>query len=282
MEGHKSISDIKLQAKERLLGNYGVAVRSFVLLFVTSYALSAILRTAYEDGFLPAQIKDVAAGAKVAVSSNVIIMDMIMSNILTIITNVFTTLLGVGFLYTIICISQGKQSGQGDVFYCFKNHPDKVIIIALITSVIRLIVNLPTSILMNFYVSFEPNMDMTIIWKFIAAFIVGVVLEVFVVIEFSMSYFIYLDDTQKSALACMAESHKLINGNRLRYLGLMLSFVGHAVLGVLSCGIGFLYIYPYQKMAELGFYNELIGKSDAEEVDYNSDSDFDMNSIFRS
>ena len=56
----------------------------------------------------------------------------------------------------------------------------------------------------------------------------------------------------------MQQSKELMKGNRIRYFYLLISFFGISLLGVVSLGIGFLWIVPYMIMTEVEFYRDLI------------------------
>ena len=51
-----------------------------------------------------------------------------------------------------------------------------------------------------------------------------------------------------------------MKGNRIRYFYLLISFFGISLLGVVSLGIGFLWIVPYMSMTEVEFYRDLINE----------------------
>ena len=51
-----------------------------------------------------------------------------------------------------------------------------------------------------------------------------------------------------------------MKGNRGRLLYIAFSFIGMALLGLLSFGIGFLWIYPYISQTIAVFYRNIIGE----------------------
>ena len=53
------------------------------------------------------------------------------------------------------------------------------------------------------------------------------------------------------------ETVKLMNGNRFKYIGLMLSFVGWDILCIFTCGIGFIFLIPYIQTSKICFYESL-------------------------
>lgn len=79
----------------------------------------------------------------------------------------------------------------------------------------------------------------------------------------SQSFFIYKDlrdgpnEEFPSALDCMRESEKLMQGNRADLFTLHLSFIGWFFLEMLTFGIASLYVRPYYRMSTVVFYENL-------------------------
>ncbi len=59
------------------------------------------------------------------------------------------------------------------------------------------------------------------------------------------------------ALEAMQESKHLMTGKKARLFCLDLSFIGWELLGVLTCGIGLLWVLPYEQAARAAFYQEI-------------------------
>lgn len=76
---------------------------------------------------------------------------------------------------------------------------------------------------------------------------------------YAMTFYI-LQDGNISTVAAMRKSTRLMEGNKWRLFCLRISFIGWYLLGVCSLGIGFLWIIPYQKVAEAAFYESLIDR----------------------
>lgn len=257
MNGHRSITNIKEQAKERLLGNYRIAVGSFVLLFVTVYAITSLLLGAYDNSFM--YIKNGA----VAVSNvplNIRIMDFVLSNLLTMVVSAFSAILNAGLFYILEGIIDNKIMNAADIFYSFKNHPDKVIIMSIVISLVNIVCTLPANIYNMLFIVSLDDMHSSRFVIYMILLIAGMIVGTLVTINFVLCYLIYLDDASKSVMECLRGSCELMKGSRVRYFLMMLSFVGYIVLGVLSIGIGLIYAYPYVYMSMIIFYRDLTGK----------------------
>lgn len=65
---------------------------------------------------------------------------------------------------------------------------------------------------------------------------------------------------------CVEHSAKLMKGNRLKYIGLGLSFFGWMILCGLSFGMGYVFLLPYISLSMLVFYESL----DKENIEKNA------------
>lgn len=77
-------------------------------------------------------------------------------------------------------------------------------------------------------------------------------------ISYSQAYYIALDNPNLSAKECIDESKKLMNGHKMDYFLLHLSFIGWILLGALTLGILYFWLIPYMSVTEANFYNKLI------------------------
>ena len=82
---------------------------------------------------------------------------------------------------------------------------------------------------------------------------------------YSMTYFVYLDDPTLSTTECISKSQELMKGHKWQYFVLNLSFIGWALLCLLTLGIGFLWLDSYINTAKANFYKMLKGDFDKNE-----------------
>lgn len=81
--------------------------------------------------------------------------------------------------------------------------------------------------------------------------------------SYSQANFIYKDlsatrDTRSmGATSFITESRELMNGHKGRLFWLDISFIGWYILGMLTLGIGFLWINPYINATKAAFYDDL-------------------------
>ena len=76
-------------------------------------------------------------------------------------------------------------------------------------------------------------------------------------LRYSMSYYIMMDNPQLSASEALNQSIIIMVGFKFKLFSLWCSYLGWFILGVLTLGIGFLWINPYYATAKANFYQDL-------------------------
>ena len=78
--------------------------------------------------------------------------------------------------------------------------------------------------------------------------------------RYAMAPFILLDNPDMTITEAINESKKNMACNKGKLFLLELSFIGWALLSILTLGIGLLWLFPYMEASYSQFYNALIGK----------------------
>ena len=78
--------------------------------------------------------------------------------------------------------------------------------------------------------------------------------------RYAMSDYIMAENPDMLPSDALAESARMMRGNKWRLFCLELSFIGWALLCLLTCGIGFLWLSPYMYQAEAALYHEVSGR----------------------
>ena len=80
-------------------------------------------------------------------------------------------------------------------------------------------------------------------------------------LRYSQAYYILRDNPEISALEAIRRSKEMMKGHKGRLFMLYLSFIGWWLLGILTLGIGFLWLCPYVYTAQAHFYLDLSNRS---------------------
>lgn len=75
---------------------------------------------------------------------------------------------------------------------------------------------------------------------------------------YELNYMIAAENPEMSSKDVVDRSKELMQNNRLKLFCLEFSFIGWAILAVLSLGIGMLWLAPYIQFAKVSFYKNLI------------------------
>ncbi|MDE7249064.1 MAG: DUF975 family protein, partial [Lachnospiraceae bacterium] len=90
--------------------------------------------------------------------------------------------------------------------------------------------------------------------------VAGRFIQIFVNLLLSQIYYLMLDFPEYSGSELLRLAPKLIKGHKARLLYIMVSFFPLILLCVLSCGIGYLWVYPYIQTTYANFYLDLVQK----------------------
>lgn len=66
-------------------------------------------------------------------------------------------------------------------------------------------------------------------------------------------------DHEMTATEAITESRKLMKGHKVELFVLDLSFLGWGILGLVTAGIGFIWITPYYRQTKANYYRQLAG-----------------------
>lgn len=154
-----------------------------------------------------------------------------------------------------------------------------IFLISLVFSAIGASVQLGYNILLLKY--YEPEAKPTIgdlfcrfhiFWK---AFGLRIVMSIFITLwslllfipgiiasySYAMAPYLMAENPDIGIMEAINRSKELMSGNKWRLFCLHLSFIGWAFLCIFTCGIGYLFLSPYQMLAEVAFYREITGKN---------------------
>lgn len=173
------------------------------------------------------------------------------------IISVLATTLSFGELRIHLNMARKRQYKFSDLFYCFMNRSDRYLLFAFFLSVVTILPAIPFVISAVYLMA---SLSAAAILLCIALGISGGILAVLLQIELQLLYFIILDHEEMGFADAIRVSHGLIHGYRGRLFYIYCSFIGMFVLGVLSFGIGLLWIIPYQKQTLSNFYLDVIGE----------------------
>ena len=137
------------------------------------------------------------------------------------------------FLYVFLKISRtGEEANVGDLFEGFKQDFGGNILLMIMIEVF------------------------TFLWSLL--FVIPGIIKAF---SYSMAYYVKIDHPEYDWNACIKESMRIMDGHKMDLFILDLSFIGWGLLGIITCGIGFIWIVPYYRQTKANFYRSLVANN---------------------
>ena len=232
---YKSSAELKALAKEHLLGKYGTTVGACAIVAFIVGLLNFMCTYFINTATIPG-----------------LILQFIISFVLSVLTGLFTS--GINYLY--LKISCGRPVTVNDVFYGFKMSPDKALLIKIYISALIYIAMLPMTIF-SYLVLLYPN-NAAIMLVYSLASILYLVVTVMLSLIYAQVFYLLHDFPDYSVKQLLAMSRRLMKGSKGRFFYLSVSFVPLMLLGLLSCGIAFLWLVPYMNATCTEFFLDLI------------------------
>lgn len=202
--------------------------------------------------------------------------------VLPILSSLLTVIMTVGFysfLLKLLCGQKDKATFI-DLFYGFQCKPGKALLLYLLTMLYMLpgtmvyiigicififVIYASAGVSMDLMMAGAVPADTTLMLAVLVMVIIMTVLYMlyafYIDSTYSLVYFLLLDYPDLSVTEIWKRSRKLMKGNRLRFIGLELSFIPWILLCICSLGIGMLWITPYMYAANTAFYVDLVQKN---------------------
>lgn len=241
----RTSGELKRLAREYLIGNY---ITPILAMLIASFLPAMVLAPFSMD--LPAEINFTTVTYGIA----------------ALIIQILGQLLTIGVTRIHLLLANKQQATLMDLFWAFRNRPDRFILAALLFFGIMLIPAVPSGICVALLVK----------TKSISAYLLlGITLIVLSIIGliftymYNLIYPLYIENQEMAVLEGFRTSRILMRGNKMRLFVLQLSFIGWQLLALCSMGIGLLWINPYITQTSANFYLDVTGQFDkkAEHID---------------
>ena len=202
----------------------------------------------------------------------IVIMIITISNILEdtwltyIITLLLSGFLALGLVTMVSKISRGEETNLDDLFSKINMFFKVVGLTMICLFVVGIFAIFLGVALYGLYVSsglWGICNDWTVTGLMCLGIILSVALLVFtayVTLSLSQVFFILNDNPKMNVTAIIRKSYNIMDGHKLEFFILLISFTGWILLGILTLGILYLWLFPYMLVTMANFYNELVPK----------------------
>lgn len=161
--------------------------------------------------------------------------------------------LAVGFINVCYKVANGEAVKATDIFEVYKQNPDKIILIYLVSSLVQFIIALPSNAL-TIYIDYANVNDIELIAINSIVSIVTFLIQLIVKLLMALSFYAYIDDKETSVFGAVIKSITLMKRYAFVYLYIILSFLGWFLLAGFTYGIALIYVYPYFYITLCLFY----------------------------
>lgn len=236
MKQTHSIAELKALARECMLGKYGTAIALTLLIQAISAGISLILEFAIDS---------------------YTVYGLIILNIINLIITFVMYIFSVGMCRFFLNAAKEQPIQVSDLFYGFSHHPDKAILIGLFLFLCAIVCCIP---FIGFMVAYVMTKSMAFMVASTLSFLLALAAVFYISFTYNLSLYLLADGLHECSVRQLLEkSRELMTGNRFRYFYMMVSFLGWFLLGMISCGIAYLWILPYMNCTAALFYLDLTG-----------------------
>lgn len=227
---------LKSKARKNLKGNYTPLVLS-TMVFVIAYLIGNIL--------------DLLLGVHY------------LANLFLVVTSM---ILMMGYIDSIMKVSRGKKIEFENLFkhtHLGLKYTVLMLIVALLISLLTLLLAISLKSMQTIVVNIAEINIFLYIFLVIMGSLLSIAIFLFMVyllVSFSQVYFILRDEPEAKIGDILSKSFDMLDGYRVKYIVLGLSFIGWMVLGLFTFGILYLWIVPYMMVVMANFYYELKNK----------------------
>lgn len=242
MNQYSSIKSLKTKSRGDLIGNYTVLITSFLVIYGISYVSSTVLQT-----FMMFDTT----------------ISYIIYAIASIIVQLILMIFSLGSVKQYLMVATSKKTTIPTLFYGFTHQPNKVLLLSImlfgILYLIYFLLAIPFIGIGVLVLVLFPDFPIVLSVLYCVVCYIFILLLLFIIsARFALIFCLLADLPTYSCMQIMKLSNQLTKGNVWRYFTLQFSFIGLYLLGILSCGVAFFWILPYQQMTLINFYLDLM------------------------
>lgn len=240
--------ELKAMARTQLSGKYGIYIGAYVLYSVITNVVSLIVNFSGVS-FSPQSL------ARQLTQNFVFTPRFVIGFTVMFIIELILSIFSLGFNKMFLDGSRGYNVRFEDLFYGFRHHPDRIILAQLLLELISLACMVPGLAVILCAAYFDTSAGLYLLGVFLI--LIGCVVLIYFSISFSQTTYLLADYDDIGPVQALKESSRIMSGHKGSYFYLTLSFIGVQLLGVLSCGIGNLWVIPYSHMTHTNFYRAI-------------------------
>ncbi len=226
--------ELTRRAREALKGHWGIAIGFTILVQMLMFAIVML------------------AG----------LLDLVVPLASTVVQILVVAPVSVGAMMFYLALVRRQDAQLGLMFAGFRSWWPAVganlLMVVLIIGWI-LLVMLPFGILgavLGITNNLKPDQPLTIVFAVLAGF-TYVMAVIVLSLRYAMTFYAIADDPTCGPATAIRRSVQLMRGHKAKLFFLGFRFVGWALLCMLTCGLGFLWLMPYAAVSTAAFYDDV-------------------------
>lgn len=251
------IGEMKREALYSLKGKWGLGVGSTILHIILSYVVSmAAMLILLIPGIIIFFLVVGLAGSieEEAISVGAGITFGIFYCIMIILSNASYGITSYGYTNVLLQISKREDARVDYLFEGFRGFKRMMKTMWAMLAILLYTGTWIPMLLLGVFAFFgeEGNVSLTI--AFFVLLAISIVVMIVMYFSYAMTYYVMIENPDYSVSQAMKESKTFMKGHKLDLFLLWLSFIGWAILAILTLGIGFLWLSPYVGTTTAHFY----------------------------
>lgn len=247
MTSHQLSATLKDSARDKLVGHYGSAVLLTFLhdltVFFANFAVTMPVSFIAVFFNMLTGASTIGPGYTIAVY------------LLTMIATIFLGVMNTGIALYFLNLACDRTASVSDLFYGYRYLFKKSLALSVINTLISSVPLIPYNIC---YYMFESTMDSQWgLWTSLS-YLLGILIYLPIFIALSQSYYLLLDFPKSGIRQIFSYSIKIMKGHKWKYFYIQMSFFPLLTLGLLTFGIGNLWLVPYMNMTCTLFFLEIM------------------------
>lgn len=232
-----------------MAGRYGRAAMMTLSYFIWMYLIS------YAGSILSTLLLSIPYFSSISSNLTADMVFTVISALITMFLGVIAEMFTCGICLYFLNVSTGRDAQTADIFRGFRDNPSEVFKIAAFLLSPSLILSIPVNVVSELYMTTSDTEWLIISVTMLALAAAG---TLYIHLTYGIAYFVMLDFPSYSAGRVLKIARQKMTGNRLRYFVLDLLFIPMFLLGILSFGIGLIWIYPVINESRTLFFLNLM------------------------
>ncbi len=239
-----------------MAGRYGRAAMMTLSYFIWIYLIS------YAGSILSTLLLTLPYFSSISSNMTADMVFTVLSALITMFLGVIAEMFSCGICLYYLNLSTGRDAQTADIFRGFRETPSEVFKISAFLLSPSLILSIPVNVVSELYM-----LTSDIKWLIISIILFALASAgaLYIHLTYGIAFFVLLDFPSYSAGRVLGIARQKMKGHRCRFFMIDLLFIPMFILGILSLGIGMIWIYPLITESRTLFFLNLMNPEEQQQ-----------------